>query len=178
MNYPSGTIVQNYNVAAGRVIQLPCFMDQQEPPDGFRAIVFATPEISVDNPTAPNQVGPAFAAGAPGAVQFDLTQLIQQNQLSRARSILVTSVVSGTAAGGAFLLLDSGLMINLAGDSSAASSTGNNGSMVGDFISANPIFSLLVTKSGMTPGLDWQFTIAVANFKLSLAGYSAGVNGS
>lgn len=96
MNYPPNTIVQNYNVNAGAVIQLPCFLDQQSPPDRFRAVVFASPVIQVG--AAPrNQTGPDFVSGQTCAIQFDLTQLIQQGALSRARAIKVSMQA---AAGG------------------------------------------------------------------------------
>lgn len=179
MNYPADTLVQNYNVAAGRVIQLPCFLDQPEPPDGFRAVVFATPTIQTGIPPI-NQTGPDFAGLNDAAILFDLTQLIQQNALSRARSILVqTNAVSPApvAAGagmGVDLMLDSGLVIPLAGVSNTSESA-----TLADFVSANPIFALHANKVWMENIVGTiQFSVCVANFKLSLAGFSSGTLGA
>lgn len=180
MNYPSGTVVQNYNVSAGRVIQLPCFADQMQPPDGFRAVVFATPIIGGASPYV-NQTGPAFASGQPAAIQFDLTQLIQQAALSRARSIYVQcqSVMEGatTAPGSKVIsydvMLDSGLMIPC-----VPGLLQSDAFIVADFISANPIFGLFATAGATDLGMTAQFTVAVANFKLSAAGFSGGTQES
>lgn len=162
MNYPSGTIVQNYNVSAGRVIQLPCFMDQQTPPDDFRALIFATPTIQAG--AAPiNQIGPDFASGADCAIQFDLTQLLQQNALSRARSIVVSAQCNESDP--LFLLFDSGLQLPVLTTASP------NAAINTDFLSANPIFGILAP--GLTATAIFSLQIAVSNFKMysGMAGF-------
>jgi hypothetical protein len=176
MNFPDGTIIQNYNVNAGRVIQLPCFMDQPEPPDGFRAVVFATPTIAVGGPYI-NQTGPDFDSSLPGAIQFDLTQLMQQNALSRARSIMIQSTAAMGAATTGFggnpitldLVFDSGLYIPVAPPPCYSEAV-----VCADFISANPIFALLASSEFMGVISFADFTVTVANFNLRLGSYSSG----
>lgn len=175
MNYPFSTIVQNYNVSAGRLAQLPCFMDQPEPPDGFRIVTFATPGIL--SGVLPNQNGPQFNAGNPCALQFDLTQLIQQATLSRARSIVVqTNVFPDNSSQSIYLSFDSGINIpvmpDINGYSQAAGyAAAGDACVCCDFLSASPIFGLLAIF-----GTQWspQFTVSVANFRLSFSGYSSG----
>lgn len=176
MNFLSGTIIQNYSVSAGRLAQLPCFMDQPEPPDGFRIITFATPTIN--GGIWPNQVGPEFQVDTPCALQFDLTQLIQQGTLSRARSILVNTNISGSsnASQSIYLSFDSGVNIPLMPNLNGYASTNgifaaSDASICCDFLAASPIFALYATE-----GTEWspQFTISVANFRMGVFGYSAG----
>lgn len=175
MNYPPGTIVQNYSVAAGRVIQLPCFADQDQPPDGFRAVVFATPEIN--SGVIVNQTGPEFQNGEPCAIQFDLTQLIQQAALSRVRSIAVSTHLGEYTSEGLsmFLMLDSGMQIPIAPVngpvSGSVSGLAGDAYICTDFLSQNPVFGLFAAN-----GIDNvpQFTVTVANFKLAPLGYSSG----
>lgn len=196
MNYPVGTLVQSYNVAAGRVIQLPCFLDQPEPPDGFRAVIFSQPQM---NPTtggvlAPpvNQTGPNFRSGVSAAINFDLTQLTQNNVLSRARSIVVTTEVltnaNVTAQGQGLmssdLLFDSGFTVPTfpwmsMGDSTATTAnfaSNMQGHVVADFLSATPIFSLLMSANFTNTQIPLGYTVTVTNFKLSPAFYMAGLS--
>jgi len=200
MNYPDNTALQVYNTAAGRLIQLPCFMDQPEPPDGFRALIFATPTLGRQNiDTYPNQSGVTFAPPYDfGALQFDLTQNLNQNQLSRCRSIGVSVLcLQGTNDGpiNPFgqnwmqLVFDSGFTMPLNGatgwfDSWVYDSTNQqsvevsqvmkniSGNTVGDFISATPRFGLLIPIDAIQCTL--QCVVTVANFKLTPANFSAG----
>lgn len=175
MNYPNGTTVQNYNVSAGRVILLPCFADQSQPSDGFRAVVFATPTIA--SGVLVNQVGPTFNSG-PCAIQFDMTQLIQNAALSRARSIMVATNLGKYTGEGfqMYLMLDSGMQVPIAPVNGPQ--TGTNTALASDacicvdFLAQNPIFGLYASN-----GIDNlpQFTVAVANFKLMPQGFSSGV---
>lgn len=179
MNYPSNTIVQNYNVNAGRVIQLPCFMDQPEPPDGFRAIVFATPSIFVG--AIPNQIGPEFAPSVPCAIQFDLTQLLQQNALSRVRSIMINTNVTYdiSDSDSIYLVFDSGLQVPImpnlgnAANGTGSSSTPSDSCVVCDFLSASPIFALMAFAGTVhTP----EFTVAVSNYKMDSLAFTSGID--
>lgn len=177
MNYPNGTLVQNYSIGAGRVILLPCFADQSPPPDGFRAMIFATPTIA--GGVVVNQVGPAFNSG-PCAIQFDLTQVIQNAQLSRARSIMVATNLGQYSGDGfqMYLMLDSGMQVPIAPQNGPQYGSGSNAALNSDacvcvdFLAQNPIFGLYASN-----GIDNlpQFTVAVANFKMMPQGFNSGV---
>lgn len=191
MNYTNGSIVQTYNVLAGRVVQLPCFYDMQEPVDGFRAVVFATPVIGTiqqgetTQGNFVNQNGPSFFAGITGSVdialEFDLTPLMQNNSLSFARSIMAsfTHAVTWSSQNintpSASLLLDSGaqLFLNDSDQNTYYDSTATNAviafekrntTIAMDFVSAIPKFAVTVQNEAIQAGT--QCVIQVANFPL------------
>lgn len=166
MIYPNGCIIQTYNVSSGQVIQAPCFFDQDEPPEGFRSVIFGGVTISTDEinfPRSPNQTGPAFVIGKPAAVDFNLTSLINANLLSRVRSITV-QFSAITSPGDCVVRLNSGYV--LPGIQGVQSSDGSRSASFasGDFLSAEPIFSLQSNGFNTYGGVIIA-TITVSNFR-------------
>lgn len=171
MNYPVGTIVQNYLVATGRVIQLPCFFDQEEPSDGFRAIVFDS--FNLGGGDSPNQLGPPFTDNTqPCAVMFDFSALVP-SQMSRVRSVALT-MYCGAPTGGvntsssARLLLDSGFAVPISRtiapyDGSGITFIGTDSFTVCDFITAVPQLAVW----SPSPAVGYTGVLTVANFALS-----------
>lgn len=186
MRYPNGptTVVQNYNVQAGMLIQLPCFLDQPEPPDGFRAIVFNSFDFAGYNPNQSGPAFPSFASGNSAAILFDLTSIIQngsQQGMSRARFLNVAwmtydeSTNNSVAQGGLQVVFDSGFTIPLdmseVGTNSGAGGVTNvskSAVVQCDFLSATPIFAICA--DAITPALQTGYgVVTVSNFKLNFA---------
>lgn len=172
MNYPTGTIVQNYNVAAGRLIQLPCFGDQDEPPEGFRAMVLGS--FAFGN-NYPNQSGPNFVPNQAAAVQFDLTTVLNNFQMSKIRSMAVMLQCAGMNSGiQAYALLNSGWQVPIGNrnisyyDGTQNEAISTDSLAVFDFLSAEPIFGIYMPFTPNSDPYAGPFgTLVVANFKLS-----------
>lgn len=166
MNYPNGCIIQTYNVSSGQVIQAPCFFDQDEPPEGFRSVIFGGVTIStneIDWPRSPNQVGPAFAIGSPAAVDFNLTGLINANFLSRVRSISA-QFSAITSPGDCVIRLNSGYVLPGIPGVQASDGSRTASFASGDFVSAEPIFSMQANAFNPNGGIIIA-TITVSNFR-------------
>lgn len=181
MNYPPNTIIQQFNVTAARLIQLPCFDDQQEPPDGFRAMVF---QFGFQNGSLfPNQSGPVFTGGF-SAVNFDLSSVIGNGNtvgMSKARSVLLSLSPNANSQLAVdpptLLLFNSGAQFPVSGQNLGNVTDGIEvlpSIFACDFLSAIPELGVWVpdvyTLTGNTN------TLIVANFKMNAQLTTAGLN--